>query len=158
LSVIDNTFASPWVQQPLRLGFDIVLHSATKYLNGHSDVVSGVVAVADAGLAEKLKFLQNAGGSVPRPFDCFLVTRGIKTLAVRMQRHCENALALAQWLERDPRIERVLYPGLPSHPQHALAKRQMHGFGGMVTMFPRGGLAQVRRFLERCRIFALAES
>jgi cystathionine beta-lyase/cystathionine gamma-synthase len=157
-SVIDNTFASPWVQQPLTKGFDVVLHSATKYLNGHSDVVGGVVATSSADVAEKLKFLQNAVGSVPSPFDCFLVTRGLKTLALRMQRHCENALAIAQWLERHPRVERVLYPGLASHPQHALAQRQMRGFGGMVTMFLKGGLAEARRFLERCRIFALAES
>jgi cystathionine gamma-lyase len=156
--VIDNTFASPWVQQPLTKGFDVVLHSATKYLNGHSDVVGGVVATSSADVAEKLKFLQNAVGSVPSPFDCFLVTRGLKTLALRMQRHCENALAIAQWLERHPRVERVLYPGLASHPQHALAQRQMRGFGGMVTMFLKGGLAEARRFLERCRIFALAES
>jgi cystathionine gamma-lyase len=159
ISVIDNTFASPWVQQPLTLGFDIVVHSATKYLNGHSDVISGVAVTADAGLAERLGFLQNAVGSVPSPFDCFLVTRGLKTLAVRMQRHCENALAVARWLERHPRVERVLYPGLASHPQHALAKRQMRGLGGgMVTMLIKGGVEDARRFLRRCRIFALAES
>jgi cystathionine gamma-lyase len=159
LSVVDNTFASPWLQQPLALGFDIVVHSATKYLNGHSDVISGVAVTSDAGIAERLGFLQNAVGSVPSPFDCFLVTRGLKTLAVRMQRHCENALAVAQWLERHPRVERVLYPGLASHPQHALAKRQMRGLGGgMVSMFIRGGLEDARRFLGRCRVFALAES
>jgi cystathionine gamma-lyase len=159
VSVIDNTFASPWVQQPLTLGFDIVVHSATKYLNGHSDVISGIAVTADDGLAERLGFLQNAVGSVPSPFDCFLVTRGLKTLAVRMQRHCENALAVAQWLERHPRVERVLYPGLASHPQHALATRQMRGLGGgMVTMFLKGGVEDARGFLSRCRIFALAES
>jgi cystathionine gamma-lyase len=159
VSVIDNTFASPWVQQPLELGFDVVVHSATKYLNGHSDVISGIAVTADAGIAERLGFLQNAVGSVPSPFDCFLVTRGLKTLAVRMQRHCENALAVAQWLERHPRVERVLYPGLASHPQHALAKRQMRGLGGgMVAMFVKGGVEDARRFLSRCRIFALAES
>ena len=159
ISVIDNTFASPWVQQPLTLGFDIVVHSATKYLNGHSDVISGIAVTADPGLAERLGFVQNAVGSVPSPFDCFLVTRGLKTLAVRMQRHCENALAVAQWLERHPRVERVLYPGLPSHPQHALAKRQMRGLGGgMVTMLLRGGVDDARRFLERCALFTLAES
>jgi cystathionine gamma-lyase len=159
VSVIDNTFASPWVQQPLTLGFDIVVHSATKYLNGHSDVISGIAVTADDGLAERLGFLQNAVGSVPSPFDCFLVTRGLKTLAVRMQRHCENALALAQCLERHPRVERVLYPGLASHPQHSLAKRQMRGLGGgMVAMFVKGGVEDARNFLRRCRIFALAES
>jgi cystathionine gamma-lyase len=159
ISVIDNTFASPWVQQPLTLGFDIVVHSATKYLNGHSDVISGIAVTADPGLAERLGFVQNAVGSVPSPFDCFLVTRGLKTLAVRMQRHCENALAVAQWLERHPRVERVLYPGLPSHPQHALAKRQMRGLGGgMVTMLLEGGVDDARRFLERCALFTLAES
>src|SRR5581483_6655412 len=159
ISVIDNTFASPWVQQPLTLGFDIVVHSATKYLNGHSDVISGIAVTADPGLAERLGFVQNAVGSVPSPFDCFLVTRGLKTLAVRMQRHCENALAVAQWLERHAKVERVLYPGLPSHPQHALAKRQMRGLGGgMVTMLLKGGVDDARRFLERCALFTLAES
>jgi cystathionine gamma-lyase len=158
IAVADNTFASPWVQRPLELGFDVVVHSATKYLNGHSDVVSGVVVTGDAGLAERLGFLQNAVGAVPSPFDCFLVTRGLKTLAVRMQRHCENALALARWLEGHPAIERVIYPGLESHPQHALARRQMAGYGGMVSAFVRGGLEDARRFLERCRVFALAES
>jgi cystathionine gamma-lyase len=159
LSVVDNTFASPWVQQPLTLGFDLVVHSATKYLNGHSDVISGIAVTADAGLAERLGYLQNAVGAVPSPFDCFLVTRGLKTLAVRMQRHCENALAVAQWLERHPKVERVLYPGLPSHPQHALARRQMRGLGGgMATMFLKGGVEDARRFLQRCRLFTLAES
>jgi cystathionine gamma-lyase len=159
VSVVDNTFASPWIQQPLALGFDIVVHSATKYLNGHSDVISGVAVTADSGLAERLGFLQNAVGSVPSPFDCFLVTRGLKTLAVRMQRHCENALAVAQWLERHPRVERVLYPGLASHPQHALAERQMRGLGGgMVAAYLKGGVEDARDFLRRCRIFALAES
>jgi cystathionine gamma-lyase len=159
IAVIDNTFASPWVQQPLTMGFDIVVHSATKYLNGHSDVVSGVAVTADPGLAERLGFVQNAVGAVPSPFDCFLVTRGLKTLAVRMQRHCENALAVAQWLERHPKVQRVLYPGLASHPQHALAKRQMRGLGGgMVTMFLKGGVDDTRRFLQRCALFTLAES
>jgi cystathionine gamma-lyase len=159
VSVVDNTFASPWVQQPLTLGFDVVVHSATKYLNGHSDVISGIAVTADPGLAERLGFLQNAVGAVPSPFDCFLVTRGLKTLAVRMQRHCENALAVAQWLERQPGVERVLYPGLASHPQHALAKRQMRGLGGgMVTIILKGGAQDARRFLERCTLFTLAES
>jgi len=159
IAVVDNTFASPWVQQPLTLGFDVVVHSATKYLNGHSDVISGVAVTSDAGLAERLGFLQNAVGAVPSAFDCFLVTRGLKTLAVRMQRHCENALAVAQWLERHPKVERVLYPGLASHPQHALAERQMRGLGGgMVTAILKGRAEDARRFLERCELFTLAES
>lgn len=158
LTVADNTFASPWVQQPLSYGFDIVLHSATKYLNGHSDLVNGVVVVADAQLAERLAFLQNAVGSIPSPFDCFLANRGLKTLALRMQRHCDNALEVARRLERHPKVERVIYPGLPSHPQHALARRQMRAGGGMVTIVLKGGEAEARRFLERCEIFILAES
>ena len=158
LAVADNTFASPWVQRPLEHGFDIVMHSATKYLNGHSDVISGVAVTARDDLAEKLGFIQNAVGSVPSPFDCFLVTRGLKTLALRMQRHCENALAIAQWLERHPKIEKVFYPGLPSHPQHALAKRQMAAGGGMVSAIVKGGQAAALRALERCQIFTLAES
>lgn len=157
-TVADNTFASPWIQQPLALGFDVVVHSATKYLNGHSDVIAGVVAVNDGALAEKIGFLQNAVGSVPSPFDCFLVNRGIKTLGLRMQRHCENALAIASWLEKQPKVERVLYPGLPSHPQHAIAQKQMRAGGGMVTLFIKGGETEARRFLERCELFTLAES
>jgi len=158
LAVADNTFASPWVQQPLAAGFDVVVHSATKYLNGHSDVVGGVAVVKDAALAERLAFLQNAVGAVPSPFDCFLVHRGLKTLALRMQRHCDNAFAVAQWLECHPKVERVIYPGLASHPQHALACRQMRGFGGMVGAVLKGGEAEARRFLERCEVFTLAES
>lgn len=158
IAVADNTFASPWIQQPLSYGFDIVVHSATKYLNGHSDVISGVVVTASNSVADKLTFLQNAIGSVPSPFDCFLVTRGLKTLAVRMQQHSQNALAIARWLEAHPKIERVIYPGLASHPQHALAKRQMRVFGGMVTIIMKGAIDDARRFLERCKIFALAES
>jgi cystathionine beta-lyase/cystathionine gamma-synthase len=158
VAVADNTFASPWVQRPLEHGFDIVMHSATKYLNGHSDVISGVAATARDDLAEKLGFIQNAVGSVPSPFDCFLVTRGLKTLALRMQRHCENALAVAQWLEKHPKIEKVHYPGLPSHPQHALAKRQMAAGGGMVSAIVKGGEPAALRALERCQIFTLAES
>ncbi len=159
LSVADNTFASPWVQRPLELGFDVVVHSATKYLNGHSDVVNGVAATSREDLAERLAFLQNAVGSIPGPFDCFLVTRGLKTLALRMQRHCENALAVARWLERHPKVEKVYYPGLESHPQHALARRQMAaGYGGMVSAIVRGGEAAAVRALERCEIFTLAES
>jgi len=158
IAVADNTFASPWVQRPLAAGFDVVVHSATKYLNGHSDVVGGVVVVRDAALAERLAFLQNAVGAIPGAFDCFLVNRGLKTLALRMARHCDNALALAEWLERHPKVERVIYPGLASHPQHALARRQMRGFGGMVSMVLRGGEPEARRFLERCELFTLAES
>ncbi|HKO09858.1 MAG TPA: PLP-dependent aspartate aminotransferase family protein [Alphaproteobacteria bacterium] len=159
MTVCDNTFATPWAQRPLELGFDIVLHSATKYLNGHSDMVGGIVAVGEnRELAERLAFLQNAVGAVAGPFDSFLALRGLKTLALRMERHCANAAAVAAWLARHPKIERVIYPGLASHPQHALARRQMPGFGGMVTAFILGGLEPSRRFLERCEIFALAES
>lgn len=158
LAVADNTFASPYVQRPLAFGFDIALHSATKYLNGHSDAIGGIVIARDPALCERLSFLQNAIGSVPSPFDCFLIQRGIKTLAVRMRQHCENAQIIAEWLERHPRVERVIYPGLASHPQHALARRQMHGFGGMISVVLKGGLEEARHFLERCRIFALAES
>jgi cystathionine gamma-lyase len=162
LSVADNTFASPWVQRPLELGFDIVVHSTTKYLNGHSDVIGGIaVAAADDHLAsvrERLGFLQNAVGGIAGPFDSFLTLRGVKTLALRMARHCDNALELARWLEREPKVARVRYPGLPSHPQHALAQRQMHGFGGMLSLDLATDLAGTRRFLERCELFALAES
>ncbi len=162
LTVADNTFASPWVQRPLDLGFDIVVHSTTKYLNGHSDVIGGIAIVAgetrQAESRERLGFLQNAVGAIASPFDSFLALRGVKTLAIRMQRHCENALALAQWLEAQPEVKRVRYPGLPSHPQHALAKRQMHGFGGMVAVDLNTDLAGTKRFLENCHVFALAES
>src|SRR5262245_27649480 len=159
LTGADNTFASPWVQRPLDQGIDIVMHSATKYLNGHSDMVGGVAVVGEnAELAERLAFLQNAVGAVAGPFDSFLALRGLKTLALRMERHCANAMAVAEWLSRHPAIERVYYPGLKSHPQHELARRQMNGFGGMVSAVLAGGLAHARRFLERCRIFALAES
>jgi cystathionine beta-lyase/cystathionine gamma-synthase len=158
LAVADNTFASPWVQRPLEHGFDIVVHSATKYLNGHSDLVGGVAVTSKPELAEQLGFLQNAVGSIPSAFDSFLVTRGLKTLALRMERHCENALAIAQWLERHPKIEKVFYPGLESHPRHALAKRQMAAGGGMVSAIVKGGESAALRFLERCEIFTLAES
>jgi len=159
VAVADNTFASPWVQRPLELGFDMVMHSATKYLNGHSDIVGGVVVVGDRPeLRERMTFLQNAVGAVAGPFDSFLALRGLKTLALRMERHCRNAAAVAAWLEKHPKVARVHYPGLESHPQHALARRQMHGFGGMVTAILKGTLADARRFLERCQIFALAES
>ena len=158
LAVADNTFASPWVQRPLEHGFDIVMHSATKYLNGHSDLIGGVAVTSSKEIGEKLTFLQNAIGSVPSAFDCFLVTRGLKTLALRMQRHCENALAIAQWLEGHAKIERVFYPGLKSHPQRTLAKRQMAAGGGMVSAIVKGGEKAALRFLERCEIFTLAES
>jgi len=160
LAAADNTFASPYLQRPLEHGFGLVMHSATKYLNGHSDVVNGMLVVGDdAELAERITFLQNAIGAVAGPFDSFLVLRGLKTLAVRMQRHCENALALAHWLEQHPKVARVHYPGLVSHPQHALAGKQMTGgYGGMISIELKGGLEDSRRFLERCGIFALAES
>jgi cystathionine beta-lyase/cystathionine gamma-synthase len=160
LTCADNTFASPWIQRPLELGFDLVMHSATKYLNGHSDMVGGIVAVgANPELAERLAFLQNAIGAIAGPFDAYLALRGVKTLALRMQRHCENAQALAEWLARHPKVAKVHYPGLASHPQHALAKAQMQGrYGGMITVELKGGLDDARRFLERCELFALAES
>jgi cystathionine gamma-lyase len=158
LAVCDNTFATPYLQRPLELGFDIVIHSATKYLNGHSDIIGGVAVVRDPALGEKLRFLQNAVGAIAGPFDAFLALRGLKTLHLRMERHCSNALALAQWLEGHPLVERVVYPGLPSHPDHALAGRQMSAYGGMITAFLKGDLETARRFLERCRVFALAES
>ncbi|MCC5857814.1 MAG: cystathionine gamma-synthase [Ectothiorhodospiraceae bacterium] len=158
LSVMDNTFATPMLQRPIDCGFDIVVHSATKYLGGHSDVVGGVAVVRDGALAEQLGFIQNAAGGIAGPFDSFLAMRGVKTLAVRMRQHCENARTIADWLEQRPDIQRVLYPGLPSHPQHALAGRQMADYGGMVTMIVDGGEERARRMLERCRVFALAES
>ena len=160
ISVCDNTFATPFVQRPLEHGFDIVVHSATKYLNGHSDCLGGVAVVGDnAGLEDRLAYLQNAIGGVSGPFDSFLILRGIKTLALRMERHCANALTIAQFLEKHPKVERVFYPGLESHPQHALAKRQMTGgYGGIVTAVLRGTLEDARRVLERCHLFSLAES
>jgi cystathionine gamma-lyase len=160
ITVADNTFASPFVQRPLELGFDIVMHSATKYLNGHSDVVAGVAVVGDnAEIAEKLKFLQNAVGAVLGPFDSFLALRGVKTLALRMQRACDSALAIAKWLSTRKDVERVIYPGLPSHPQHELAKRQMlGGFGGIISVELKGDESTARRMLERTRLFTLAES
>jgi cystathionine gamma-lyase len=159
ISVCDNTFASPWIQRPLELGFDIVVHSTTKYLNGHSDVIGGAAILRDETWKEKLAFLQNAVGGVPSPFDSFLTLRGIKTLALRMERHCGNAMHVAAWLEKHPKIARVIYPGLATHPQHLLASRQMQQrYGGMVTAVLKGGLAASRRFLERCRLFTLAES
>lgn len=158
-TVCDNTFATPWIQRPLELGFDLVLHSATKYLNGHSDMVGGVVvAKEDAALNEQLAYLHNAIGAIQGPFDAFLALRGLKTLALRMRQHSKNAAAVAEYLSAHPKIEAVYYPGLASHPQHALAQRQMKSGGGMVTAVLRGGLPAARRFLERVQIFALAES
>ena len=157
--VVDNTFASPIVQRPLELGAHLVMHSATKYLNGHSDMVGGIVVVGeDAELAEQMAFLQNSVGAVQGPFDSFLALRGVKTLPLRMRAHCDNALALAQWLETQPAVEKVIYPGLVSHPQHALATRQMHGFGGIVTVVLKGGFEAAKRFCERTELFTLAES
>jgi cystathionine gamma-lyase len=158
LMVVDNTFCSPLVQRPLEFGEGLVLHSATKYLNGHSDMVGGIVVASTEELAERMGFLQNSVGAVAGPFDAFLAMRGLKTLHLRMKAHCAHALELAQWLEKHPAIERVIYPGLKSHPQHALAKRQMHGFGGIITIEIKGGLKKARRMLERCELFALAES
>jgi cystathionine gamma-lyase len=160
VTVADNTFATPFVQRPLEIGFDVVMHSATKYLNGHSDIIGGVAVTGDrsAEFRDRLAFLQNAAGAIASPFDSFLALRGLKTLHLRMRAHCENALYLAEMLERHPAVESVLYPGLRSHPDHELAKRQMNGFGGMITARLKGGLDESRRFLERCRVFAIAES
>ncbi|NMZ48087.1 cystathionine gamma-synthase [Pseudomonas poae] len=159
ICVADNTFASPWIQRPLELGFDVVVHSTTKYLNGHSDVIGGIAVVGDnPELAERLGFLQNSIGAIAGPFDAFLTLRGMKTLALRMERHCSNALQLATWLEQQPQVTRVHYPGLKSHPQHDLAQQQMHGFGGMISMDLNTDLAGARRFLENVNLFALAES
>lgn len=155
---VDNTFATPCLQRPLELGADLVVHSLTKYLNGHSDVVGGLAVTSNDELAEKLKFLQNASGAILSPFDSFLVLRGIKTLSVRMERHVRSAGALASWLSEQSGVEKVIYPGLASHPQHELAKRQMKGFGGMISFVIRGGLPAARRFLESTRLFTLAES
>jgi cystathionine gamma-lyase len=162
LTVCDNTFASPWIQRPLDLGFDIVVHSATKYLNGHSDMVGGAVVTGPnrqgQSISERMAFLQNAVGGIAGPFDSFLAMRSLKTLALRMERHCENAAQLAPWLEQHPKVRRVLYPGLESHPQHVLAKRQMNGFGGMITIYLKSDLSGARRFLENTTLFSLAES
>ena len=159
ISVCDNTFASPWIQRPLELGFDIVVHSTTKYLNGHSDVIGGAAILRDETWRERLAFLQNAVGAVPSPFDAFLTLRGIKTLALRMERHCANAMHIAAWLEKHPKVARVIYPGLATHPQHRLAARQMNTrYGGMVSAVLKGGLGAAKRFLERCKLFTLAES
>ncbi|MFC5526991.1 trans-sulfuration enzyme family protein [Rhodanobacter ginsengisoli] len=156
--VVDNTFCSPMIQRPLEYGADLVLHSATKYLNGHSDMVGGIVVARDKEIAGQMGFLQNSVGAVAGPFDSFLAMRGLKTLHLRMKAHCESALELAKWLEKHPAVERVIYPGLKSHPQHALAKRQMDGFGGIISIEIKGGLKKAKRMLERCKLFALAES
>jgi len=159
IAAADNTFASPYVQRPLELGFDVVMHSTTKYLGGHSDVVGGALVVGDnAELRDRLTFLQNAVGAVASPFDSFLTLRGVKTLALRMQRHCESGLKIAGWLEGRAGVARVIYPGLASHPQHDLARRQMRGFGGMISVVLDRDLAGTRRMLERTRLFTLAES
>lgn len=160
ITVLDNTFATPWLQQPLSLGCDLVVHSATKYLNGHSDMVGGIVVVGDnKELIEKMTYLQNATGAIQGPFDSFLALRGLHTLALRMEKHCENALCVAQFLESHPRVKQVFYPGLINHPQHKLAKKQMaHGFGGIVSFVLKGDLPQVQHFLSRCQLFTLAES
>lgn len=156
---VDNTFSSPMLQRPLDLGASIVMHSATKYLNGHSDIVGGMLVVGDdTELAEHMTFLQNAVGGVQGPFDSFLALRGLKTLHLRMKAHCDNAMQLAEWLQAHPAIEKVVYPGLASHPQHELAKKQMQGFGGMVSIWLKGGLPAARRFMERTELFACAES
>jgi cystathionine gamma-lyase len=156
--VVDNTFCSPIVQRPLELGADLVLHSATKYLNGHSDIVGGIVVAGNRELAEQMAFLQNSVGAIAGPFDAFLAMRGLKTLHLRMKAHCESALELARWLEIHPAIEQVIYPGLKNHPQHALARRQMDGFGGIISAEVKGGSKRACKVLERCELFALAES
>lgn len=158
LTVVDNTFASPWVQKPLDLGMDIVVHSATKYIGGHSDVVGGVAVAARQELADKIGYIQNAVGSIAGPFDSFLMHRGLKTLGVRMQRHCENAMKLAAWLESRPEVGRVFYPGLASHPQHALAKKQMRHFGGMISIELKGSRKAAEAMLKKCKLFTLAIS
>jgi cystathionine gamma-lyase len=156
--VVDNTFCSPMLQRPLEYGADLVLHSATKYLNGHSDMVGGIVVAREQELAQQMGFLQNSVGAIAGPFDSFLAMRGLKTLPLRMKAHCASAMELASWLEKHPAVERVIYPGLKSHPQHALAKRQMDGYGGIISIEVKGGLKKTKRILERCELFALAES
>lgn len=160
IAVCDNTFATPIIQQPLDFGFDAVIHSATKYLGGHSDIISGVLAISpnNKALAERIRYLQNAVGAVPSPFDCFLALRGLKTLALRMERHSSNAQKIAEWLEKHPKIKKVNYPGLPSHPQHALASQQMRLYGGMISVELDANLKQTKKMLENCGIFQLAES
>jgi len=157
ITAVDNTFSSPWAQRPLEFGIDLV--SVTKYINGHSDMVGGIVVVGDRDdLAERLEFMQNAVGSILDPFSCFLALRGVKTLPLRMQQHCDNAMHIAKWLTQHPKVERTLFPGLPDHPQHALAAKQMSGFGAMISLYLGTDMAGVRRALEACNIFTLAES
>jgi cystathionine gamma-lyase len=159
LSVVDNTFATPWIQKPINMGVDLVVHSATKYIGGHSDVIGGVVVVNDnKDISDRLKFIQNATGGILGPFDSFLALRGVKTLDVRMERHCQSAMKIAEWLEKHPKVEKTYYPGLKSHPQHELAKKQMAGFGGMITAILKGDLEASRRMLSACKVFTLAES
>jgi cystathionine gamma-lyase len=158
LLAVDNTFATPYLQSPLALGADIVAHSCTKYIGGHSDVIGGVLVVKDAVLADKLRFIQNAVGAVPGPWDCFLLLRSTKTLHVRVERHCENAQRIAAFLAQHPKVEKVYYPGLESHPQHQIAKKQMRGFGGMISMVVKGGLPAAKSFLEKVQLFSLGES
>jgi cystathionine gamma-lyase len=158
LTVADNTFATPWVQRPLTLGIDLVLHSASKYIGGHSDVIGGLVVAGTAELGERLAFIQNSAGAIAGPFDSFLMHRGLKTLGLRMERHCASALKLAEYLAEQPQIERVIYPGSASHPQHDLAGRQMHGFGGIITLVLHGGLDAATAMMKRVQVFTLAES
>ena len=159
ISAVDNSFASPWGQNPLKHGIDIVMHSVTKYISGHSDMIGGALVVGeDSELRDKLKFIQNTAGAILGPFECFLALRGIKTLDVRMERHCANAMKIATWLENHPKISKAVYPGLASHPQHALAKRQMREFGGMITVMVKGDIDCARRMLSACNIFTLAAS
>ena len=159
ITAVDNTFASPWAQRPLEFGIDLVVHSVTKYISGHSDMVGGIVIVGDRDdLAERLEFMQNAVGSILDPFSCFLALRGVKTLPLRMQQHCANAMQIAKWLASQPKVERTIFPGLPDHPQHALAATQMAGFGAMISIYLGTDMAGVRRALEACKVFTLAES
>jgi len=158
ISVVDNTFATPYIQTPLSFGIDIVTHSATKYLNGHSDMVGGMTVTRTAEMGEKLWFLLNSVGGMQGPFDSFLAMRGLKTLAIRMERTCDNAEKIVDWLDDHPQVEKVIYPGLASHPQHDIARKQMCRSGGIITFFRKGGLPESREFLERVKIFALAES
>jgi len=159
ITAVDNTFASPWAQRPLELGIDLVVHSVTKYISGHSDMVGGIVVVGDRNdLAERLEFMQNAVGSILDPFSCFLALRGVKTLPLRMQQHCDNAMQIAKWLASHSKVERTVFPGLPDHPQHALAAKQMAGFGAMISVYLGTDMPGVRRALEACKVFTLAES
>lgn len=158
LLVVDNTFMSPYFQRPLSLGADITVHSVSKYINGHSDVIGGIAITNSTEIRDRLKFLQNGIGAIPSPFDCFLAMRGLKTLSVRMRKHEENAMQVAQLLERSPKVEKVLYPGLPSHPGHEIAKKQQTGYGGMITFWIKGGVEQAKQFLNSLKIFAMAES